>query len=67
MPLRSMYRTFGCMDTTTIDPGGSGLASETNGWSIQPPASWSRYGSLPIALWRLADVGGASVGTVTSS
>ena len=33
--------------TTTIEPGGVGLCWETNGWSIQPPASWSRLGIAP--------------------
>ncbi len=52
IPARSMYRTVGWSDTTTIEPGGSGLSAETNGWSIQPPASWRRYGSVPIASGR---------------
>ena len=41
-PLRSMKRKAGSRPTTTIEPGGSGLCRETNGWSIQPPASASR-------------------------
>ena len=33
-----MYRTDGCNETTTMDPGGSGLRADMKGWSIHPPA-----------------------------
>src|SRR5450756_1862101 len=57
IPQRSMNRTVGCRETTTIEPGGSGLREDTNGWSIQPPAIWSRYGRFPMAR-RTPDVAG---------
>jgi hypothetical protein len=39
---RSMNRTIGSSETTTIEPGGHGFRLDTNGWSIQPPASAMR-------------------------
>ena len=47
MPERSIGRKVGSICTTTIEPGGLGLWRETNGWSIQPPASCRRLGIAP--------------------
>ena len=43
-------RKCGSICTTTIEPGGFGLCCETNGWSIQPPASCRRLGMEPSSL-----------------
>src|ERR1700690_2918351 len=48
MPARSINQRSGSRPTTTIEPGGDGLWIDTNGWSIQPPASARRGGILPI-------------------
>ena len=50
MPERSIGRKSGSICTTTIEPGGLGLWRETNGWSIQPPASCRRLGIEPSSL-----------------
>ena len=42
MPQRSIHLKSGSIATTTIEPGGSGLFRETNGWSIHPPAKAMR-------------------------
>jgi hypothetical protein len=43
-----MNHMTGSSETTTMEPGGSGLFRDTNGWSIQPPASAIRCGIRPI-------------------
>jgi hypothetical protein len=50
-PERSIGRKSGSICTTTIEPGGPGLWRETNGWSIQPPASCKRLGMEPNSFW----------------